>query len=202
MFDTAPRLRPGGLFSTKEPHFFASAMTTTHPRHTRGFSLIEVLLVLAIISIMAALVINAFSNAAQDSRNVMARQQQATLQSAINNWTSAQIGRRLSVDTDGDTTPDTLLEITVARARDMYNFETWWTATPTNKRTAVQRLQLVADYLDDDTYQHFADNSPAADTSKLSSAAMRKTGQWLELPDWAAPSAASRSPYPKVDLNP
>ena len=45
----------------------------------KAFSLVELLLVLAIISIMAALVINSFSNAAQDSRNVMARQQQENM---------------------------------------------------------------------------------------------------------------------------
>ena len=57
-----------------------------------GFSFVEMLLVLGIISIMAAIVINSFSNASQDSRNVVARQQQATLQSAINNWVAGQIG--------------------------------------------------------------------------------------------------------------
>ena len=60
--------------------------------HSRGFSLVELLLVLGIISIMASIVINSFSNAAQDSRNVLAKQQQATLQSAINNWVASQIG--------------------------------------------------------------------------------------------------------------
>ena len=57
-----------------------------------GFSLVELLLVLGIVSIMAAIVINSFSNAAQDSRNVVARQQQATLQSAVNNWVAGQVG--------------------------------------------------------------------------------------------------------------
>ena len=60
--------------------------------YSKGFSLVELLLVLGIISIMASIVINSFSNAAQDSRNVIARQQQATLQSAVNNWVASQIG--------------------------------------------------------------------------------------------------------------
>ena len=44
----------------------APAKQTAARRGAAGFCLIEVLLVLAIISIMAALVINAFCNAAQD----------------------------------------------------------------------------------------------------------------------------------------
>ena len=57
----------------------------------RGFSLVELLLVLGIISIMASIVINSFSNAAQDSRNVLAKQQQAPWQSAVNNWVGMNI---------------------------------------------------------------------------------------------------------------
>jgi len=187
-------------------------MTTRRQRTaSHGFSLIEVLLVLAIISIMAALVINAFSNAAQDSRNVISRQQQAALQSAINNWASAQIGRKITVDDgtgtgtlvdlDGDSVPD-VFEMTVSRVRDKYNFSTWWTAVPSGAHDAVQRLGLVVDYLDEDTYQHFVDNSPAGDTSKLMTNAMKKTSQYLQLPVWANPSAGNTNPYPKVDLYP
>ena len=180
----------------------APIRTNDTKREAAAFSLVEVLLVLAIISIMAALVITAFSNASQDARNVMARQQQATLQSAINNWTSSQIGRWMPVDTDGDNSPDATLQMTIARTRDQYNYGTWWTNPPSGKRTAVQRIQLVKDYLDEDTYQHFSDHSPSGDTSKLRTAAMKKTGQYLQLPDWAAPTAGNRHPYPKVDLYP
>jgi len=160
--------------------------------HPRGFSLIEVLLVLAIISVMAAMVINAFSNATQDSRNVVARQ----LQSAVSNWATAQIGRKLSLDPDGDGSKS-VYEFSVGLTRDRYNYNTWWTSTPTGERTAHERIALVGGYLDDDTLAHFQDNSPGAATSKITSAAMVKTGTYLQLPKWD--EADSRA-YPKVDL--
>ncbi len=175
-------------------------MTATHhsARRAHAFSLVEVLLVLAIISIMAALVINAFSNAAQDSRNVMARQQQATIQSAVNNWVAGQIGGYEAPDSGN---PGQLYERTVSYVRNKYNYKTaFWTATPSAERSTMERLALVADYLDEDTYQHLIDNSPAGDATKARSGAMLKTGQHVRLPSWAQPTGAARNPYPKVDL--
>lgn len=180
--------------------------TTQHHRAARqAFSLVEVLLVLAIISIMAALVINAFSNASQDARNVMARQQQATLQSAVNNWASGQIGGYEAPDAGN---PTQLYQRTVTYVRNKYNFaDNYWTSTPTNPRKSrtdggvVGRLELIKDYLDEDTFQHLSDNSPS-DKAKVQSGAMYKTGQHIELSTWATPSASNRNPYPKVDLYP
>ena len=64
----------------------------TAPREESGFSLVEVLVVIAIISILATLVINSFSNAAHDSREIIARQQQAVVQTAVSNWVVGEIG--------------------------------------------------------------------------------------------------------------
>lgn len=55
-----------------------------------AFTLIELLVVIAVIGIMSALVITSITNAARDSRFTMARQQQATLQSALHAWIAAQ----------------------------------------------------------------------------------------------------------------
>ena len=174
-------------------------MTTLRNQTTsRGFSLIEVLLVLAIISVMAAMVINAFSNATQDSRNVVARQQQASLQSAISNWATAQIGRKVTMDPDGGGPADEDdFEFSVGLTRARYNYANWWTDPPTGELNAHQRLALVGGYLDDDTLAHFTDNSPDTDTAKITSVAMRKTGTYLQLPKWDESNARS---YPKVDL--
>jgi prepilin-type N-terminal cleavage/methylation domain-containing protein len=175
-------------------------MTSKRPHRPRqhGFSLIEVLLVLAIISVMAAMVINAFSNATQDSRNVVARQQQAALQSAISNWATAQIGRKLTIDPDGaGALPAKTYEFSVGLTRSLYNYTDWYKSTPTALRTAHDRLALVGGYLDDDTIAHFDDNSPDAVTAKITSAAMVKTGTYLQLPKWDDTDLRA---YPKVDL--
>lgn len=55
-----------------------------------AFTLIELLVVITVIGIMSALVITSITNAAQDSRWTVARQQQATLQTALNSWIAAQ----------------------------------------------------------------------------------------------------------------
>ncbi|MEM9479657.1 MAG: type II secretion system protein [Verrucomicrobiota bacterium] len=146
-------------------------------KRQNGFTLIEMLLVLAIISVMAGLVINAFSNATNDSRNTIARQQQATLQSALNNWISQEIR--------GTTT--------LADARNTYNYVG---GNPSGtKLTSLQRLALIEDYLDSDAYSHLVANSSA---SQVRSSAMSKTGQWVTFGDWATTGAS----YPKVEKQP
>lgn len=55
-------------------------------RGSRGFTLVEMLLVVAVIGIMTSLVIAAVTNSSADARLVIARQQQATVQEALNAW--------------------------------------------------------------------------------------------------------------------
>ena len=52
--------------------------------------MVELLIVISVIGIMSALVISAFSNAAQDTRRVIARQQQASVQNAVNAWVTSK----------------------------------------------------------------------------------------------------------------
>lgn len=59
----------------------------------RAFTLVEMLLVIAIISILAGLVISNISNAAHDTRDVVARQQLAVVQEAVNHWVNREVGR-------------------------------------------------------------------------------------------------------------
>jgi len=100
-------------------------------RGTRhAFSLIEVLIVIAVIGIMGALIITSITNAASDSRMVLARQQQAVLQNALNAWISAATSGTGSL----------------AEAQNAYN-------------AAGDKLSLVQDYLQAGTYEHFREYS-------------------------------------------
>ena len=120
--------------------------------------MVELLIVISVIAIMASLVISAFSNAAQDTRRVVARQQQAAVQAAVNAWVAANssgVGESLST------------------ARTAYNAA----------GDGLSRLKLSGEYLDEQTLAHFADNT--TDDDKILSAALKKTSQYLELANWA-----------------
>lgn len=125
----------------------------------RAFTMVEMLIVIAVIGIMSALVISAFSNAAQDTRRVVARQQQAAVQSAVNAWVNSVS------QTEG-----------LAQTRNLYNLAA----------SSKGRLQLVQAYLDEATLSHFLANTTNNDEVK--SAALAKTGQHLLLDTWNAAS--------------
>ena len=154
-------------------------MNTKLQRKPNAFSLVELLMVLTIISIMAALIINAFSNASQDTRDVISRQQQAVLKSALDNAISQVMvqGR------------------TVGEARRFYNYKNGISGA---QRTMLERLAIIETYLDEDTYAHFIANSSA---TQIRSAAMVKTNQFVEFEFWSTPTASVRSTYPKVKLS-
>lgn len=154
-------------------------MHTVRKAKRAAFSLIEMLMVIAIIAVMAALVINAFSNASADARDVMARQQQAAIQSAVNNWISQKV----------------MGNFTVKSAKDLYNYKAVGV-----KNTALERLALVKDYLDSDTYNHFVIYTDSATPGKVRSASMKKIKKYLGLSDWPDVTASIKAPYPKVEL--
>lgn len=79
-----------------------------------GFTLIEMLIVVAVIGIMTSLVIAAISNSSADARLVIARQQQATIQEALNAW---------------------IASTNSTAARNLYQSNT----TPTQKITLIQK---------------------------------------------------------------
>lgn len=121
----------------------------------RAFTMVEMLIVIAVIGIMSALVISAFSNAAQDTRRVVARQQQAAVQNAVNAWVN-------SVSQSQG----------LAEARNLYNLA----------GSSKGRLQLVQAYLDEATLSHFLTNTTT--NGEVKSAALSKTGQYLLLDTW------------------
>lgn len=98
-----------------------------------GFTLVELLLVIAVIGIMSALIISSVTNAARDSRLVVARQQQAVLQEALNAWITAASGGTNSL----------------LAARTAYN----------SAGSASAKLELLRDYLQPSTYDQFSQNS-------------------------------------------
>ncbi len=121
--------------------------------------MVEMLVVISVIAVMAALVISAFSNASQDARRVVARQQQAAVQNAVNAWVSAQ-----SSNGSGS----------LASARTAYNAAS----------TSLARLNLVGGYLESSTLDHFRLNT--TNTAQVQSNALKKTNQYLSLPTWNA----------------
>lgn len=130
-------------------------------RFSSGFTFLEVIIVVAVIGVMSALAISAFSIGATDAAEIVARQQQATVQSAVNAWVCGRLTGNL----------------TVAEVRAAYNAVLGSEA----------RLTLIRDYLDDVSYGHFvsASTSPA---NRVESAATRRLGWYISLPDWTSGS--------------
>lgn len=149
-----------------------------------AFTLVEMLLVIAIISILAAMVISSFSDAAQTSREVVVRQQLAVWQSALNNWVNGKLGK---VDTTIDASG---APITLGTLRTYY---TTTMSTKTARWLAITGMNLngtvaAEGYLDPMTAGHYLEmaskSGVPANMDKIKSDAMIQTGRWLELPDW------------------
>ncbi|WP_009958380.1 type II secretion system protein [Verrucomicrobium spinosum] len=148
-------------------------------RHPRAFTLVEALVTIAILSIMAGVLISAFSSATTDASRMIARQQQAAVQNAVNAWVNGDTNR---VNVINATTGAGKLR-TVEEIRTDYNSRT----------TSLARLNLVSGYLDDPTKNHFFSSTTNSD--KIKSEALTATKQFLTLPTWASGS------YPQVQLN-
>jgi len=140
----------------------------------KAFTLVEMLLVVAIISILAAMAISNFSNASQDTRDVVARQQLAVVQEAVNHWVNREIGRVTNAGGNGKSVSDVMRQ---------YN----------NTTTTQARFDLFQSYLDDATRTNLKVENAR---TRISSQAMRDVSKYLTLPDWSADS------YPKIQLNP
>ena len=150
-------------------------------RPRNAFTLIEMLIVITIISILAAMAITSISNSAKDSRTVIAQQQLAVIQEAVNSYASRQIGRVLPAQTAAfGAITYTGKQATVEDVRNIYN-------SPPRGATAVKisdRLTLIRSYLD---ASNFGANLIADDTAgSLTTEAMRAIGKKVELPDWVS----------------
>lgn len=154
-------------------------MTALQPSHRpAGFTYIEALMTIAIMGLMATLVISAFSNAGTDSARIVARQQQATLQSALNSWVNGETNRTDVINATLGT----------GRPRTIAQVQTAYNAVSGN----LARFNLISPYLDNSTTAYFTSYSTA---SKIKSDALNTTKQYIAFPDWAA------NDFPKVTLN-
>ena len=150
------------------------------PSKASGFTLIEALMTMAIIGVMTALVVSAFSNAGTDSARIISRQQQAALQTAVNAWVNSDTNR---TDVINATTGTGKLR-TIAEIQATYNAAS----------TALARLQLVQGYLDATTASYLI--SSTTNSAKITSDALNTTKQYLGMPNWTTTTV-----YPQVTLN-
>ena len=140
-------------------------------RLRKGFSLVEALLTIAIMGVLTSLVVSVVSTATQDASRMVARQQQAAVQSAVQAWASSQTRD-----------PGTGQIVSQESIRADYN----------SRSTSLARLNLVAGYLDNVTANHFL--TTTTNSSAIESDALNTASQHLELPNW------DQSSYPQVNL--
>jgi type II secretory pathway pseudopilin PulG len=140
-------------------------------RKNRAFSLVEAIFTIAIIAVMSSIVVAAISNATRDANRIVARQQQATLNGALNAWVMGSM-RVTSGANEGQ-----LRSLEDVRAE--YNGQT----------TSLARLLLIAPdatsgYLDESTRSHFIDYTN--NSGRIESSALEAGNQHITLPTWAS----------------
>lgn len=138
-------------------------------QRNNAFSLVEAIFTIAIISIMSSIILAAITNASRDANRIVARQQQATLNSALNAWVMGSM-RVTSGVNEGQLR-------SLEDVRSEYNGQT----------TSLARLLLIAPdatsgYLDESTRSHliqYTNNS-----GRIESSALEAGSQHITLPTW------------------
>lgn len=145
-------------------------ISPSRPHHqTSGFSLVEAIFTLAIIGIMSSIIVAAISNASRDANRIVARQQQATLNSALNAWVMGA----LRIETGPD----------AGQVRSLEDVRAQYNASGTSlAKLLLISPELSEGYLDETTRDHFVEHSTNA--SRIESAALKSAGQHITLPAW------------------
>lgn len=152
-------------------------------RRSRGFSLLEAVITIAVIGIMASIVVSAISNASRDAQRIVARQQQTTVQNALNAWVMSQLRVKVSG-------VDTAQVKSIKTLRDEYN--TLYPTTSARFELLKPNASGIGGFLDQSTVDHFAYYTTGTD--QLKTAALDLNKQHLQLPNWTTGS------FPKVNL--
>jgi type II secretory pathway pseudopilin PulG len=116
-----------------------------------AFSFVEVLIIVAVIAILSTLVLSSLLGTSERATEIVARQQQAELQTALGNWIVRQSSQ-----------PGGL-----ASARGLYN-------------DSNNKLSLLADYLQTSTLERLSGNGSDVTSQALSSskAKLQFTANW------------------------
>ena len=132
---------------------------------TKAFSLIELLIVIAVIGIIGSLVLTSVTNAARDSNMVIARQQQVVLQEALNAWIIANSSGNVGLES----------------TRQAYN--------------AGNKLALLQGFLQKSTYDHFvpysSGNSVGSDAMEKAGVSLQFSS-WNSLAEYPAVNMAPK----------
>lgn len=174
---------PGGFFGSGWDNRAQDMKTTFHIHRWGGFSFVEAIFSIAIIGIMSSLVVGAISNASRDAHRVIARQQQASVQSALTAWVMAQTrlaGTSQIRSLESVRISYNALGTTLARFNLLV-------PNPSSPDT-----NLRAGFLDQTTADHFLDYTSNSD--RLKTAALENARQYLTLPGWQS------GDFPRVDL--
>ncbi len=159
------------------------------PPRRSAFTFVEAIFTIAIIGIMASLAISAISNGARDTYRIVARQQQAAVQEALQAWVMSQ--SRVTSSTGAETSQVQSIE---AIRKNYNSLQTtgarFAKLLPDDKNSDVNKR---AGFLDPTTAAHF--DAFKAGSDKVVSAALSGNKQYLTLPDWA------EGEEPRVVLN-
>lgn len=79
-----------GLFFPRDRHQYPEIMKPLATSKARAFSLVEILIVIAVLAVLATLVLPQIMNIRGSAHLSTARQQQVELQTALGNWIVAQ----------------------------------------------------------------------------------------------------------------